>query len=161
MTSPNDLDVNVVAGNLDASGLRVGIVAARFNEAIVERLVDGAVAALVRHGASASDLTVAWVPGAFEVPVVLRRMAAEGGYDALVALGCVVRGSTPHFDYVAGGVATGVAAVAGEHGMPVAFGVLTTDTWEQAVERAGGKLGNKGAEAAISAVETAQVLRQL
>ncbi|MFA9429116.1 6,7-dimethyl-8-ribityllumazine synthase [Egicoccus sp. AB-alg2] len=153
--------MRVVTGALDAGGLRVGIVAARFNEAVVERLVDGAVGALVRHGAKPSDVTVAWVPGAFEVPVVLRHMAASGGYDALVALGCVVRGATPHFDYVAGEAASGVSAVSREHGIPIAFGVLTTDTWEQAVERAGGKLGNKGAEAAITAVETAQVLRQL
>lgn len=160
MTSTNP-DVRVIEGSLDASGLKIGIVAARFNEAIVERLVDGAVGALVRHGAKPADITLAWVPGAYELGAVLRRMAAGGDYDALVALGCVVRGSTPHFDYVAGEAATAVAAVAREHDLPVAFGVLTTDTWEQAVERAGGKLGNKGAEAAVTAVETAQVLRQL
>jgi 6,7-dimethyl-8-ribityllumazine synthase len=154
-------EVKVVTGALDASGLRVGIVAARFNEAVVERLVAGAVDALQRHGASADDLTVAWVPGAFELPVVLDRLAANGEVDALVALGCVVRGSTPHFDYVAGECAKGCSAVSREHGLPVSFGVLTTDTWEQAVERSGGKLGNKGAEAAIAAVETAQVLRSL
>lgn len=160
MTSTNP-DVRVIEGSLDASGLKIGIVAARFNEAIVERLVDGAVGALVRHGAKPADITLAWVPGAYELGAVLRRMAAGGDYDALVALGCVVRGSTPHFDYVAGEAATAVAAVTREHDLPVAFGVLTTDTWEQAVERAGGKLGNKGAEAAVTAVETAQVLRQL
>jgi 6,7-dimethyl-8-ribityllumazine synthase len=154
-------EVRTVTGGLDASGMRVGIVAARFNEAVVERLVSGAVDALQRHGASASDLTVAWVPGAFELPVVLERLAAGGEVDALVALGCVVRGSTPHFDYVAGECASGCAAVSRQHGLPVSFGVLTTDTWEQAVERSGGKLGNKGAEAAVAAVETAQVLRSL
>jgi 6,7-dimethyl-8-ribityllumazine synthase len=154
-------EVRVVSGNLDAAGLRVGIVAARFNEAVVERLVAGAVDALQRHGAAPSDLTVAWVPGAFELPVVLDRLAAGGEVDALVALGCVVRGSTPHFDYVAGECAKGCSTVSREHGLPVSFGVLTTDTWEQAVERSGGKLGNKGAEAAIAAVETAQVLRSL
>jgi 6,7-dimethyl-8-ribityllumazine synthase len=154
-------EVRTVTGGLDASGMRVGIVAARFNEAVVERLVAGALDALQRHGAAAADLTVAWVPGAFELPVVLERLAAGGEVDALVALGCVVRGSTPHFDYVAGECASGCAAVSRQHGLPVSFGVLTTDTWEQAVERAGGKLGNKGAEAAVAAVETAQVLRSL
>jgi 6,7-dimethyl-8-ribityllumazine synthase len=145
-------------GRLDASGLRVGIVAARFNEAVVERLVDGAVDTLLRHGALANDVAVAWVPGAFELPVVLRRMAQTGRFDALVSLGCVVRGATPHFDYVAGECASGSSAVARETGLPVAFGVLTVDTWEQAVERAGGKLGNKGGEAALAAVETARVI---
>jgi 6,7-dimethyl-8-ribityllumazine synthase len=154
-------EIHLHTGSLDASGLRVGIVAARFNEAVVERLVDGAVDALRRHGADAADLTVVWVPGAFELPVVLDRLAAGGEVDALVALGCVVRGSTPHFDYVAGECASGCAAVSRQHGLPISFGVLTTDTWEQAVERAGGKLGNKGAEAAVAAVETARVLRSL
>ncbi len=148
-------------GRIDASGLRIGIVAARFNEAVVERLVSGAVDTLVRHGAIPGDVHVAWVPGAFELPVVLRRMAESGRYDALVTLGAVVRGSTPHFDYVAGEAASGCAAVARETGLPVAFGVLTTDTWDQAVERAGGKLGNKGAEAALTAVETANLLKDL
>jgi 6,7-dimethyl-8-ribityllumazine synthase len=148
-------------GRLDASGLRVGIVAARFNEAVVERLVDGAVDTLLRHGALAGDVAVAWVPGAFELPVVLRRMAETGRFDALVALGCVVRGATPHFDYVAGECASGSSAVARDVGLPVAFGVLTVDTWEQAVERAGGKLGNKGGDAALAAVETARVIETL
>jgi 6,7-dimethyl-8-ribityllumazine synthase len=161
VNSSDSSEVRTVTGGLDASGMRVGIVAARFNEAVVERLVSGAVDALQRHGASAGDLTVAWVPGAFELPVVLERLAAGGEVDALVALGCVVRGSTPHFDYVAGECASGCAAVSRQHGLPVSFGVLTTDTWEQAVERSGGKLGNKGAEAAVAAVETAQVLRSL
>jgi 6,7-dimethyl-8-ribityllumazine synthase len=162
MTSDaNTGEVTVHTGSLDASGLRIGIVAARFNEAIVERLVDGAVGALRRHGASSADLTVVWVPGAFELPVVLDRLASDGAVDALVALGCVVRGSTPHFDYVAGECAAGCTAVARTHRLPVSFGVLTTDTWDQAVERAGGKLGNKGAEAAVAAVETARVLRSL
>jgi 6,7-dimethyl-8-ribityllumazine synthase len=151
----------VHTGQLDASGLRIGIVAARFNEAIVERLVAGALDCLRRHGADAADLEVVWVPGAFELPVVLRALAGSGRFDALVALGCVVRGATPHFDHVAGQAAAGTAAVARESGVPVAFGVLTTDTWEQAVERAGGKLGNKGAEAALTAVETARLLTAL
>jgi len=154
-------DIPVHHGGPDASGLRVAVVAARFNEAIVERLVDGATGALLRHGAAPTDVQVAWVPGAFELPVVLGHLAARGEVDALVALGCVVRGETPHFDYVAGKAASGSEAVAREHGIPVAFGVLTVDTWDQAVQRAGGKLGNKGAEAALAAVETANLLRSL
>lgn len=154
-------EITVHSGALDASGLRLGIVAARFNEAIVERLVSGATDALIRHGAKPADVHVAWVPGAFELPVVLERFAASDRFDALVALGCVVRGATPHFDYVAGECASGSSEVARRHGLPVGFGVLTTDTWEQAVERAGGKLGNKGADAALAAVETARVLQGL
>ena len=150
-----------VTGNLDASGLRVGIVAARFNEVVVDRLLSGAVDTLLRHGAAADDVTVVRVPGAWELPGALEQLAAGGAVDALVALGCGVRGATPHFDYVAGEAASGCGAVARAHGIPVGFGVLTTDTWDQAVERAGGKLGNKGAEAAMTAVETARVLKQL
>ncbi len=154
-------DIRTHVGRLDASGLRIGIVAARFNEAVVDRLVDGAVDSLLRHGAQVSDIDLAWVPGAHEIPVVVRKLAASGRFDALVAIGAVVRGSTPHFDYVAGEAASGCGAIAREYGIPVAMGVLTTDTWDQAVERAGGKLGNKGAEAALSAVETANVLKEL
>jgi 6,7-dimethyl-8-ribityllumazine synthase len=153
--------VTVHTGSLDASGLKVAVVAARFNDAVVERLVEGAVDELVRHGAAEQDVEVVWVPGSFELPVVLGKLAASGRYDALVALGCIVRGATPHFDHVAGQCAAGTAAVARESGVPVAFGVLTTETWEQAVERSGGKLGNKGGEAALSAVETARVLASL
>lgn len=154
-------DVTEQSGRLDASGLRVGVVAARFNEPIVRRLVDGAVDALVRHGALPDDLHVAWVPGSFELPVAVRRLAASGRYDAVVALGCVVRGATPHFDYIAAEVASGCAAVARDLDLPVGFGVLTTDTWDQAVQRAGGKMGNKGAEAAAAAIETANLLKEL
>ena len=135
-----DYDITTHTGRLDASGLRFAIVAARFNERIVERLVSGAVDALVRHGALESDVHVAWVPGSFEIPVVARRMASSGRFDALIAAGAVVRGSTPHFDYVAGEATSGCAAVARESGLPVAFGILTTDTWEQAVERSGGAI---------------------
>ncbi len=149
----------VHSATLDASGLRVGLVVARFNEAVTERLVDGALDTLVRHGANADDLQVWWVPGAFDLPVVLDRVAASGTVDALVALGCVVRGATPHFDLVAGECASGTSAVARTRSLAVSFGVLTTDTWEQAVERAGGKLGNKGADAALAAVETARLLQ--
>ena len=154
-------EVSIHTGRIDASGLRLAIVAARFNEAVVERLVSGAVDAAVRHGALASDVHVVWVPGSFELPVVADRLAASGRFDALVALGAVVRGATPHFDYVAGEAARGCARVAHEQGLPVAFGVLTTDTWEQAVERAGGKLGNKGVDAMVSAIETANLLKEL
>jgi 6,7-dimethyl-8-ribityllumazine synthase len=152
-------DITQRSGSLDASGLRITLVATRFNEAVVRPLVEGAGDALLRHGADADALEVVWVPGAFELPVVLEHLADGGQVDALVALGCVVRGDTPHFDYVAGEAASGAAAVARRHRLPVAFGVLTTDTWEQAVARAGGKLGNKGAEAALAAVETANLLR--
>lgn len=149
------------AGDADATGLRVAVVAARFNEEIVTRLVRGAIDSLVEHGASEDDVVVHWVPGAFELPVVCAAIAATGTFDAIVALGAVIRGETPHFDFVAGGAASGVAAVALEHGLPVAFGVLTTDTWEQAEARAGGDAGNKGAEAALAAVETANLLKSL
>ncbi len=154
-------DVTVHTGQLDARGLRVAVVASRFNEVVVDRLVEGAVDALLRHGALPEDITVAMVPGAWELPVAARAYAASGTVDAVVALGAVVRGSTPHFDYVAGEAASGCAAVQREHGLPVAFGVLTTDTWDQAVARAGGKLGNKGGEAALAAVETANLLKDV
>ena len=154
-------DVTVHTGQLDADGLRIAVVASRFNEAVVDRLVDGAVDTLLRHGASIDDVSVSWVPGAWELPVVARAHAASGTVDAVVALGAVVRGSTPHFDYVAGEAASGCAAVQREFGIPVAFGVLTTDTWDQAVERAGGKLGNKGGEAALTAVETANLIKDI
>jgi 6,7-dimethyl-8-ribityllumazine synthase len=148
-------------GTLDGSGLRVGIVAARFNEEISRELASGATGALAAIGVADGDIRVLWVPGAFEIPVVLDRLARTGEVDLLVAIGCVVRGDTPHFDHVAGPCAAGVASVSREHGIAVGFGVLTVDTWEQAAERAGGRLGNKGAEAALAAVETAQVLRSL
>ncbi len=154
-------EFTVHSGRPDATGLRIAVVAARFNDAIVELLVRGALGELRRHGGADEDVEVVWVPGAFELPVVLQHLAASGRYDALVALGCVVRGATPHFDHVAGQAAAGTAAVARETGVPIAFGVLTTDTWEQAVERSGGKLGNKGAEAALTAVETARLLQAL
>ena len=154
-------DVDVHTGHLDAGGLRIAVVASRFNDAVVDRLVDGAVDALVRHGADPADVSVSWVPGAWELPVAARAHAAAGTVDAVVALGAVVRGQTPHFDYVAGEAAAGCGAVQREFGIPVAFGVLTTDDWDQAVARAGGKFGNKGAEAALSAVETANLLKDL
>lgn len=152
---------NTLEGDFTARDARVAIVASRFNAFIVDRLVDGALDTLRRHGVKDSQLTVVRAPGAFEMPLVVRRVARRGDYDAVVALGCVIRGGTPHFEYVAGECAKGVAQVALEADVPVAFGVLTTDTIEQAIERAGTKAGNKGAEAALSALEMVSLLRQL
>ncbi|MFN7142711.1 MAG: 6,7-dimethyl-8-ribityllumazine synthase [Myxococcota bacterium] len=150
-----------VEGNLlDAAG-RYAIVAARFNDFITSRLVDGAVHALGRHGVDTGDIPVVWVPGAYEIPLVCQKLASSGRYDAILALGCVIRGGTPHFDYVAGEAAKGVAAASWSTGVPVIFGVLTTDTIEQAIERAGTKMGNKGAEAAMAALEMVNLLRVL
>ncbi len=148
-------------GTFDARGLRVAVVASRFNETIGRRLVEGAVDCLHRHGADDQNISITWVPGAFELPVAARRWASSGRVDAVVAIGVVIRGETPHFDYVAGGAAQGIAAVSTDTGVPVAFGVLTTDTTEQADARAGGKAGNKGFEAALAAIEMANLLAAL
>ena len=148
-------------GNIIAQGLKFGIVAARFNEFITNKLVGGAVDALRRHGASEEDIELAWVPGAFEIPLVAQRMAESKRYDAVICLGAVIRGATPHFDYVSAEVSKGVAHVGLETKCPVIFGVLTTDTIEQAIERAGSKAGNKGFEAATTAMETANLLKSL
>ena len=147
-------------GGLEGAGLRVALVASRFNDVVVDRLVKGADDCLRRHGVAEDDVHCFWVPGAFELPVACRAVAASGRFDALVALGCVVRGQTAHFDYVAAAAAD-VGRVAADTGVPVAFGVLTTETFEQAVDRAGGKLGNKGWEAALAALETASLLRSI
>jgi 6,7-dimethyl-8-ribityllumazine synthase len=152
---------NFIEGKLDATGLNFGIVVGRFNSFIAERLLDGALDGLVRHGAADADIDVLRVPGAFEIPLAAQKMAARRKYDAIICLGAVIRGSTPHFDYVAGEVSKGVAAVSLESGIPVIFGVLTTDTIEQAVERAGTKAGNKGFDAAVTAIETANVFKGL
>lgn len=144
---------------LDATGLRVGIVVSRFNGFIAERLLEGALDALIRHGAADGDIAVVRVPGAFEIPLVAQKLAVAGKYDAIICLGAVIRGSTPHFDYVAAEVSKGVAQVSLKTGVPVAFGVLTTDSIEQAVERAGTKAGNKGFDAAMTAIETANLLK--
>jgi len=152
---------HVLEGHLSASGLRFGIVISRFNEFITRPLLDGALDAFRRHGADPEQVTVAWVPGAFELPIVAKKMAQSGQYDALVLLGAVIRGATAHFDFVAGQATSGAAAVALETGVPVIFGVLTTDTIEQAIERAGTKAGNKGAEAAVSAIEMVNLLQKL
>jgi 6,7-dimethyl-8-ribityllumazine synthase len=151
----------VVEGVLSAKGLSFGIVASRFNEFITGRLLEGALDALRRHGAEEERITIARVPGAYEIPLAAKRMAASGRYDALLCLGTVIRGATPHFEYIAGEVAKGIAMVGLETGVPIAFGVLTTDSIEQAVERAGTKAGNKGFDAACSAIEMANLLREL
>lgn len=150
-----------IEGNLDAKGLTFGIVVSRFNSFICERLLEGAVDALVRHGAVETDITVARIPGAFEIPLAAKTMAASQKFDAIICLGAVIRGSTPHFEYVSSEVSKGVASVSLESGIPVAFGVLTVDTIEQAVERAGTKAGNKGFEAAVTAIETVNVIKAL
>ncbi|MDR3581538.1 MAG: 6,7-dimethyl-8-ribityllumazine synthase [Oryzomonas sp.] len=148
-------------GNLDAKGLKFGIVVARFNSFISERLLEGALDSLIRHGAVDQDIHVARVPGAFEIPLAAKKLAQTGKYDAVICLGAVIRGATPHFDFVSAEVSKGVAMVSLESGVPVIFGVLTTDTIEQAVERAGTKAGNKGFEAAAGAIETANLLKAL
>lgn len=156
-----DERIRHIEGELGARGLRVGIVAARFNDFIVDRLIDAATATLEEHGADPSDLVVVRVPGAFEIPVAVQKMASSKRYDAIVALACVIRGATPHFDYVAGEASRGLASVSREHELPLGFGVLTCETLEQAIERAGSKAGNKGADAALTAIRMASVLRQL
>lgn len=148
-----------IEGKLTSDGLRFALIASRFNSFITDRLVEGALDAIVRTGGDPDAVRVYKVPGAFEIPLVAKRLAASGRFDAVVCLGAVIRGSTPHFDYVAAEVSKGVAQVALETGVPVSFGVLTTDTLEQAVERAGSKAGNKGSEAALAAVETVNLLR--
>lgn len=157
---PNE-QAKVIEGELLARDLRFALVAARFNDFVVEPLIRGALDALKRHGAAEKQIEIVRVPGAFDMPIVLRKLALSRRYDALIALGAVVRGQTPHFDYVAGECASGLARIALESGVPIAFGVLTTDTMEQAVDRAGGKAGNKGADAAMTAIEMANLLRRL
>ena len=148
-------------GRLVAKGLKFGIVASRFNEFITSKLLDGALDALTRHGADDGDIAVAWVPGAFEIPLLAKKMADSGKYDAVICLGAVIRGSTPHFDYIAAEVTKGVAQVALSTLVPTILGVITTDTIEQAIERAGTKAGNKGFEAAASAIEMANLIRSV
>jgi 6,7-dimethyl-8-ribityllumazine synthase len=154
-------NIRTINGDLVARDLRFAIVASRFNDLVVDSLIRGAVDALLRHGAGEKQVEIIRVPGAFDLPFVVRRVATSKRYDAVVALGAVIRGATPHFDYVAGQCAAGLARVSEETGVPVAFGVLTTDTIEQALERAGTKAGNKGADAALVALELANLLRRL
>ncbi|WP_305908213.1 6,7-dimethyl-8-ribityllumazine synthase [Methylomarinum sp. Ch1-1] len=153
--------VNVIEGHLSAQGGKFCIVASRFNSFIVEQLEGGAIDALVRHGADKADIDLVKAPGAFELPMVVQRIAASKKYDAIIALGAVIRGGTPHFEYVAGECVKGLASVSLQHDVPVSFGVLTVDTIEQAIERAGTKAGNKGAEAAMSAVEMVSLFNNM
>ena len=151
----------ILEGELLARDLRFGFVAARFNDFVVEALIRGAVDALKRHGAGEKQIEIVRVPGAFDIPIVARKLALSRRYEAIIALGAVIRGQTPHFDFVAGECASGLARIALETGVPIAFGVLTTDTMEQALDRAGGKAGNKGADAALAAIEMANLMRRL
>ncbi|HOE96425.1 MAG TPA: 6,7-dimethyl-8-ribityllumazine synthase [Candidatus Sumerlaeota bacterium] len=153
--------MQVLEGDYDARGLRLALVASRFNEFIVGKLVEGALDAFVRHGGDPGAVTLAWVPGSLELPPVLARLAQSGRFDAVIALGCVIRGGTDHYTYVAGEAAKGVAQVALNSAVPVIFGVLTVDSIEQAIERAGTKMGNKGADAAVAAIEMARLYARL
>ena len=152
---------NHIEGTLSAAGMTFGIVAARFNDFIVKALLKGALDAVRRHGGDAEAVDVAWVPGSYEIPLAASEMAKTGRYDAVVCLGAVIRGSTAHFDYVAGGASNGISSVALQTGVPTIFGVITTDTIEQAIERAGTKMGNKGFEAVVSAIEMADLLPRI
>ncbi len=151
----------VIEGHFTAKDRRFGIIASRFNEFITNKLVGGALDALQRHEVPDDAITVAWAPGAFEIPLVAQKMAASGDYDAIIALGCVIRGSTPHFDYVAAETSKGIGQVMLQTGVPISFGVLTTESIEQAIERAGTKAGNKGVDAAMAAIEMVNLLEQL
>ncbi|HTG00061.1 MAG TPA: 6,7-dimethyl-8-ribityllumazine synthase [Nitrospirota bacterium] len=151
----------IIQGDMSGKGLKVGIVAARFNDFITSRLVEGALDGLQRHGVAESDIEILKVPGAYEIPLAAKKMAQAKKYDAVICLGAVIRGATPHFEYVSAEVSKGVAAISLETGIPAIFGVLTTDTIEQAIERAGTKSGNKGWDAALSAIEMANVIKQL
>ncbi len=153
--------MKVYEGNLLGEGLRFGLVVGRFNEFITAKLLDGACDALKRHGVSDADIEVAWVPGAFEIPLVAQKMAATDKYDCVLCLGAVIRGATPHFDYVASEVSKGIAKISLDKGIPIIFGIITSDTIEQAIERAGTKAGNKGWNAAVSGIEMANLLKNL
>lgn len=153
--------MTVYEGTFVGSGLRIGIIVSRWNDLITRRLLEGALDGLRRHGVAEQQIDVAWVPGSFEIPLVCRRMAGSGRYDALIALGAVIRGATSHYDLVAGGVTSGVAQVSMETGVPCLFGVITTETIEQAIERAGTKAGNKGFDAALAAIEMVTLLRAI
>jgi 6,7-dimethyl-8-ribityllumazine synthase len=153
--------IKTVQGNFQNASARYGIAVARFNSFIVDKLLDGALEALQKHGVLDRDITIVRVPGAYELPVAVKKMAASDNYDAIIALGAVIRGGTPHFEYVAGECVKGLSHVSMDSGLPIAFGVLTVDTIEQAIERAGTKAGNKGEEAALTAMEMVSLLRQL
>lgn len=153
--------MRTLEGKVVAEGIRIGIVVARFNEFITSRLLGGAMDGLVRHGMNEEDVDVAWVPGAFEIPLIAKKMAKSGKYDAVIALGAVIRGSTSHYDYVCNEVSKGVAAASMESGVPVMFGVVTTENIEQAIERAGTKAGNKGYDCALGAIEMVNLIRAM
>jgi len=153
--------MKVIEGELQAKGLRFGVIVSRFNDFITSKLLDGALDALRRHGADEKDIEVVKVPGSFEIPLVAKKMAAKGNYSAVICLGTVIRGATPHFEYVSAEVSKGIASASMETGIPIAFGIITSDTIEQAVERAGTKSGNKGWDAALTAIEMAQVMKKL
>lgn len=153
--------MRILEGNVVAEGIKIGIVAARFNEFIVSKLVGGAQDACVRHGVKDGDIDLAWVPGAFEIPIVAKKMAASGKYDAVLCLGAVIKGSTSHYDYVCAEVSKGTAMVGLETGVPTLFGILTTDNIEQAIERAGTKAGNKGYDVACSAIEMVNLMKNI
>jgi 6,7-dimethyl-8-ribityllumazine synthase len=153
--------MKMVQGELQAKGLRFGLVVSRFNDFITGKLLEGAEDALLRHGAKSDDIEIIKVPGSFEIPLAAKKMAQKDAYDAVICLGTVIRGATPHFDYVSAEVSKGIAQASLETGVPIAFGILTTDTIEQAVERAGSKGGNKGWDAALTAIEMARVLKKI
>ncbi|MGO9016591.1 MAG: 6,7-dimethyl-8-ribityllumazine synthase [Dissulfurispiraceae bacterium] len=153
--------MKIIEGELQAKGFKFGIIVSRFNDFITSRLLEGATDALLRHGAKDDDIEVVRVPGAFEIPLIAKKMALKGTYQAVICLGTVIRGATPHFDYVASEVSKGIAAASLETGVPIAFGIITADTIEQAVERAGTKAGNKGWDAAVTAIEMAQVVKKI
>jgi len=153
--------MKIIEGELQAKGLKFGIVISRFNEFITSKLLDGAKDALVRHGAKEDDIDVAKVPGSFEIPMIAKKMAAKGVYNSIICLGTVIRGATPHLEYISAEVSKGIASASMETGVPIAFGIITCDTIEQAVERAGTKSGNKGWDAAMTAIEMAQLLKKV
>ncbi|SES83419.1 6,7-dimethyl-8-ribityllumazine synthase [[Clostridium] polysaccharolyticum] len=153
--------MKTLEGKLVAEGMKVGIIASRFNEFIVSKLVSGAVDGLVRHNVNEDDISIAWVPGAFEIPVIADKMAKSGKYDAVICVGAVIRGATSHYDYVCSEVSKGIAQASMNSGIPVLFGILTTDSIEQAIERAGTKAGNKGYDCALSAIEMVNLMKQL
>jgi 6,7-dimethyl-8-ribityllumazine synthase len=153
--------MKIIEGELQAKGLKFGIVVSRFNDFITTKLLDGALDALLRHGAKEEDIDIIKVPGSFEIPMVARRLALKGTHNALICLGTIIRGATPHFEYIAAEVSKGIASASMETGIPIAFGIITSDTIEQAIERAGTKSGNKGWDAAITAIEMAQLLKKL
>ncbi len=153
--------MKILEGELQAKGLKFAVVVSRFNDFITSKLLEGAKDALLRHGAKEDDIDIAKVPGSFEIPMVAKKLASKGAYNAIICLGTVIRGATPHFEYVAAEVSKGIASASMETGVPIAFGVITSDTIEQAVERAGTKSGNKGFDAAITAIEMAQLMKKL